>query len=283
MKSLPFGSLIGSLIDTQLLRKKDVPASMPVISAVGGGGKTSSLFGLASFMADSGASVAVTTTTHIRDPRFEAEKRRYDRLVIDPDLSLPEAKQDILHHAGITVLVSGEIPEGKRLSGIHPDRAAGLRHHFDMVLVEADGSRGLPVKAPATHEPVIPACTDLVLGLVGLDCLGKPMDENTVHRSGLFAAVTGCRPGEAIRPDHLAALARSGEGLFKGAPPGALRVLVLNKADLLIADSETSRTAETRLRVLFSRPDRGWDAAILCSHAQNTAELLSSFKYKEKI
>ena len=121
---------------------------------------------------------------------------------------------------------------------------------------------------------MIPACTDLVLGLVGLDCLGKPMDETTVHRSELFAAVTGCRPGETIRPDHIAALARSGEGLFKGTPHGALRVLVLNKADLLSTETEASRTAEARLRELFSHPDRGWDAAILCSHKSGSAELL---------
>ncbi len=87
------------------------------------------------------------------------------------------------------------------------------------------------------------------------------MDETTVHRSELFAAVTGCRPGETIRPDHI-------------TPHGALRVLVLNKADLLCTDSEASRTAEARLRELFSHPDRGWDAAILCSHKSGSAELL---------
>lgn len=263
-------TLFGALIDRLISLRAGPGVSVPVIAAVGGGGKTASLFSLASYYADSGYSVVLTTTTHIRDPRFEAEKRRYDRLII-------EAEQDILHHAGITVLVSGAIPEGKRLSGIHPDRVDSLRARFDKVLVEADGSRGLPVKAPAAHEPVIPACAGTVLGLIGLDCLGKPMDEHTVHRSEFFAAVTGCRPGETIRPDHLAALARSDAGLFKGTPDGALRILVFNKTDLLGRETESTQTVEIRLRELFSRRDRGWDAVILCSHAAHTAELLSSY------
>ncbi len=101
MQNNPFGVLMGTLIDTQLPRKKDARASVPVIAAVGGGGKTASLFNLASFMADSGASVVVTTTTHIRDPRFETVRRRYDRLVIDPDMALPESVLTAIHHAGI--------------------------------------------------------------------------------------------------------------------------------------------------------------------------------------
>lgn len=119
-------------------------------------------------------------------------------------------------------------PAGK-LAGVHPSRVDELRAAWPVVLVEADGSKGLPLKAPAPWEPVVPDRTDLVVGVVGLDALGWPMDERTVHRPELFAAVTGCPPGGPIGWDHLVALARHPEGLFKGAV--GRRAILLNKAD----------------------------------------------------
>ena len=100
---------------------------------------------------------------------------------------------------------------------------------WPLILVEADGSKRLPVKAPAAYEPVVPGRTDLVVGVVGLDALGWPMDERTVHRPERFAAVTGCAPGTPIAWDHVVALARHPDGLFKGAP--GRRVVLLNKVD----------------------------------------------------
>ena len=81
----------------------------------------------------------------------------------------------------------------------------------------------------------MPAGTDLVLGCVGLDCLGAPIAAGTVHRHELFARLVGAAPGEAITAAHLAALATAQDGLFKAAPPSARRIVVLNKADLLPA------------------------------------------------
>ena len=112
---------------------------------------------------------------------------------------------------------------------MHPSRIAALRKAWGLVLVEADGSKRLPVKAPAPWEPVVPEGTDLVVGVVGLDALGRPMDERTVHRPQLFAAVTGCAPGDPIAWGHLVALARHPEGLFKGVT--CRRVVLLNKVD----------------------------------------------------
>ncbi len=38
----------------------------------------------------------------------------------------------------------------------------------DLVLVEADGSRRLPVKVPGPNEPVVPKNSDMVLCVLGL-------------------------------------------------------------------------------------------------------------------
>ena len=47
----------------------------------------------------------------------------------------------------------------------------------EVVLIEADGAKHLPCKVPIEKEPVIiPECTD-VIAVVGMDALGKPLEE----------------------------------------------------------------------------------------------------------
>jgi probable selenium-dependent hydroxylase accessory protein YqeC len=108
-----------------------------------------------------------------------------------------------------------------------------LRERFaaQFVLVEADGAAGRPVKAPAGHEPVVPSSADLVVGVMGLDALGSPAEEEMVFRLEHFLNVTGLAPSEEIGPDSLKALAAHPEGLFKNTPAKARRMAFYNKAD----------------------------------------------------
>ena len=69
---------------------------------------------------------------------------------------------------------------------------------FDFILVEADGAKRKPIKAPADYEPVIPSSTTLVIGVIGLDALGKAIDEETIHRCELFCSLTGKKAGNTI-------------------------------------------------------------------------------------
>lgn len=220
-----------------------------VVAIVGGGGKTASLFALGAAVVERGGRALLATTTHIRDPRLEIG-RRFDRVIVDSRFAAPPPSSCdgvgglvsslCFPEAPSIAVLGGSLEEGSdgevsRLCAVDPAWPLLLAPSFDLVAVEADGSRSLPVKAPASHEPALPEGPRLVLGLVGLDCLGKPMDEATVHRPELFASVTGCGKGERIRPEHLLALARSNSGLFKGCANGVRRALVLNKADLLEA------------------------------------------------
>ena len=223
-----------------------------VAALVGAGGKTTAMFALARLVAGEGLSVAVTTTTRIYDPRDEVG-RPFDGVVIDPLLGQAGGPGPGLfpglpgrafpRRGGILVLASGRDDREGTLLGIDPSRCAGLAETFDLVLVEADGSRGLPVKAPAGHEPVLPGEADLVFGFIGLDCLGQPATAAVVHRLDRFLSVTGAEPGSPIMPAHLGCLARHPEGLFRSAPSAALRVAVLNKADCT-TDSLASRSRD---------------------------------------
>ena len=85
-----------------------------------------------------------------------------------------------------------------------------LEQLADYVLVEADGSRRLPLKAHAPHEPVIPKEAGCVLCVVGAHGFDRPIRE-AVHRPEQFCALTGARPDEPASP-ALAARALAAEG-----------------------------------------------------------------------
>lgn len=73
----------------------------------------------------------------------------------------------------------------------------------DYVLVEADGSRGLPMKAHLAHEPVIPACARQVIGVVGLSGLGRTIAE-AAHRPEEFSRLCGADFTDFITPEMAA-------------------------------------------------------------------------------
>ena len=214
--------------------------TVPLLALSGGGGKTTALFALASELADSGARVLVTTTTRIRDPR--AEGRRVDAFLEDPGLapgagtatrsrplSLPGPK---VRGGSVSVLCAGVA--GGKLVGVDPGAFPILAGsgRWDAILVEADGARMRPIKAPAPYEPVWPDGVTSALGLVGLDCLGRPLDDRIAQRPERLGPVAGLKSGADIRLEHVIRLALHPEGLFSGAPAGVRRILVLNKADL---------------------------------------------------
>ena len=66
-----------------------------------------------------------------------------------------------------------------------------LSEEFDIVLVEADGAKMLPMKAPYSYEPVIPRNAKLVIAVLGAKSIGKALSE-TCYNSD-FAAKILCK------------------------------------------------------------------------------------------
>ena len=71
------------------------------------------------------------------------------------------------------------------------------------MLVEADGSRQLPLKAHDAHEPGIPAVSRQVICVVGASAFGKPIQES-VHRLERFCALTGAAASDPVTPEQAA-------------------------------------------------------------------------------
>ncbi len=116
------------------------------------------------------------------------------------------------------------------------------------LLNEADGSRGRGFKAPAPHEPAIPAETTLVVPVVGADVLGRTLDAEHVHRPELVRRLSGAAPGARVTPELIARVLAHPEGGLKNVPPAARVVVLINKVDTLTDREPARETAERLLR-----------------------------------
>ncbi|MDZ7698883.1 MAG: selenium cofactor biosynthesis protein YqeC [Deltaproteobacteria bacterium] len=199
------------------------------IATVGSGGKTTFGFRLAEEMAGGGKRVVSTTTTKVR---YE-EGLRYPHLIQSPPgTDLIKATERALETSLSVFVARGRLDSGK-LFGVSPGEADRLFTDIgtDHVIVEADGAAGLPLKAPAPQEPVIPSTATMVIALIGLEALGQPLERQWVFRISTFERITGLRLGERITPAALMSVFQDPEGLYKGTPDTSKRVAFMNKCD----------------------------------------------------
>ena len=99
------------------------------------------------------------------------------------------------------------------------------------LLIECDGSRGRPIKAPAEHEPDIPnGLTDVVV-VVGLNGCNQPLVENIVHRPEIFSRLVKLKPGELVSEEHLINYLSNEQGGLKNLPNNTRKILIINQAD----------------------------------------------------
>ena len=156
-----------------------------VTALIGGGGKTTLMYTLAEELRRRGT-VVVTTSTHIQRPE------QYPVLTAADDAAVAAA---LAEHGA--VCVAGETAEGKLCApALSFETLAALA---DFVLVEADGSKRLPMKAHAPHEPVIPPNARRTVYVVGADGFGRPIRQ-VCHRPERYAALCGAAEDDVVTP-----------------------------------------------------------------------------------
>ena len=129
------------------------------------------------------------------------------------------------------------------MQGFTPEAIDALvqRPECDVILIEADGSRGMPLKAPDEHEPCIPKSSCCVIAVMGGHTLGAKVSTENVHRWSQFADITGLTPDATLQLSDLVALVRHPQGAFKNVPQGCRRVWFINRfsqCENAIAQSE---------------------------------------------
>ncbi len=209
------------------------------VAFVGAGGKTRAMFQLARQL---GGSVVVTTTTHLGSWQISQADQHVTA----------ETTQDLqdLKPEGVTV-ITGRIGDENRVDGINPAVLSWLRARCRYLsiplLVEADGARQKPLKAPAAHEPAIPEGTDIAVVTAGLSALGRPLASDSVHRPEIFANLSGLRLGESLTAEAIIRVLLDPQGGLKGIPVGARRVALLTQADSAERQSQAGQMAHSLL------------------------------------
>jgi len=184
------------------------------IAMVGAGGKTTLLHALGHQL---GGRVLLTTTTKMgsdQDGGFPVV------LAGDGDPDWPAA--------GTTVV--WRRVEGSKAFGVTLGQCNRWARLADYVVIEADGSRQHPFKAPAAHEPVVPSTVTVMISVIGADALGRVIADQC-HRPLRVAALAGCQPYQRLSPSGAAKVLLHPRGARRECPVGARFVVAITKVD----------------------------------------------------
>ena len=165
-----------------------------IISVVGSGGKTTLIKKLAARYRSEGKTVLITTTTH---------------MLIEKDTLLTDDAGVIIQALKETSCVMAGIPDGKKFKALSSETFDAVCACADVVLVEADGSKCLPLKYPNATEPVIPEHTDEIIVVCGLNAIGQKA-KDVCHRLELVKNCLDIGDDTVITPEHIQKLTADG-------------------------------------------------------------------------
>ena len=206
-----------------------------VLSFVGAGGKSSLIEAMAVWETRQGKKVLVTTTTHIFQP--EPEKLAWT----------PRDLERIWGAGEWAVVGDVEMKQTQKLKIPDYDWMRQAMALADLVLIEADGSKRLPCKVPAAHEPVILPETEVVIAVLGLSALGRSLKE-CCFRLEEAEKLLETDEDHLLSCEDMAKILASEEGLRKDVG-GRKYVAVLNQCD-----DDTRREGGERIGEML----RGW-------------------------
>lgn len=215
-----------------------------IVCAVGAGGKKSLLYAIA---AESRGRIGLSATVHTAG----FPKKLEAHTIIEPQ-QLLENRVPAEAGAGITAFACPSNKPG-RLAGLDPAVLAKInaQARFDLCLVKADGARRRGMKAPRPDEPVVVPGCHRVMAVVSANVIGKPLDEQYVHRPELLGPLIGAGAGEIITTEHLYRLITSPTGSLQGRGQAGLTV-VINQVD---NDASLLQLTPVAIRALDSTPE----------------------------
>jgi len=199
---------------TELVERLDLGPKEHV-ALVGGGGKSTLLHALGRQLP---GRVVLTTTT---------------KMGSDQDGGFPVVLATKFDPAQSTpgTFVVWERIAGQKALGVSPiqcDQWMSASNAVDYVVIEADGARRRPFKAPAPFEPVVPATTTLVISVIGADALNRVIADQC-HRPLRVAALAACQPYQRLTPSRAAAALLHPNSARRAVPADARLAIAITK------------------------------------------------------
>jgi probable selenium-dependent hydroxylase accessory protein YqeC len=186
------------------------------VALVGGGGKTTLLHALGRSL--TGTRVLTSTT------KMAARQHATLPVWLGPT-----------DHEISTAVLNGPLmvwaaTRADKAVGVSPERCDQLFQLVDHVIVEADGSRQMPFKAPNPFEPVVPRSTTMLVSVIGARALGKVIAD-ACHRPLRVAALADCSPYQRLTPAAAARVLAHPDGLRRALVPGARFAIAITQLD----------------------------------------------------
>ncbi len=182
-----------------------------ITAIVGAGGKSTVLQKLAEYSKLQGTPTMITTTTEM----YAKQMEKWNPYI-------GEDFNEAIRHCEKRILEQGQ---ASWISGMDREKAIGLLPEYIddihrvyphwQILVEADGAREKWLKAPKEREPVIPWFTNMTIGVINLQVLGKPISATHIHNVDLLESLLERPEGAIITSSMLAKLVTHSRGLFQ--------------------------------------------------------------------
>ena len=168
-----------------------------VMAVVGSGGKTTLIHKLAKQYAEKGRKVFVTTSTHMY-------KEQSTLLSDNAGEIIAVLERDGYVMAGVT-----EPKDERKIKALSKETYEKVCRHADVVLIEADGSKNMPIKFPNSTEPVIYDNVDEIIIVCGLQATGKTLKE-TAFRLDKVTECLGVSADTIVTAQHIQTLVTEG-------------------------------------------------------------------------
>ncbi|KAL0236373.1 hypothetical protein GEMRC1_002955 [Eukaryota sp. GEM-RC1] len=198
-----------------------------IVSIVGSGGKTSLMFSLARFLHNRSIPVYLSTTTKLAPPTINSFNtigcsNTGNLLSCMSTLTTP-----LLFFSHLVQKNGGLRLVGHDYTVIHT-----LKPPNGVLLLEADGSRGKPLKCPNLTDPCISPSSNVVIFVIGAEVINSKLGEDLVFRSLMFASILDIAPESVLTPELLVDYIIHPRGGKKDVPLGCNFTVVINKIDL---------------------------------------------------
>ena len=186
-----------------------------VVAITGAGGKTTLLKKFSTYLKKQGLSVLITTTTKIQNPLFYDYEADY---VFKDELGV--LTHEVKKGEKVFYAESSKYDIKKAVSP-RLELLSVLKDRYDVILYEADGSRGLPLKIHSERDPVIVEGTTAVIAIMGLGAIGNKA----------YSVVFGDDSEKSVDSRYLESYLKNPDGLLKGMSTGTENIIVVNQAD----------------------------------------------------
>jgi len=202
-----------------------------VVNFVGGGGKTTLILRLLEEYSASVAAIYTTTTRmHPPDPQGGMIVLSCDNMacLLEVLNRLGRRGDERLHKLVVTALAGR--PDLRQ--GVAPEFGSAIdRECFPLVLNEADGARSMSLKMPREGEPVLMSASNVLVPVIGIDCLDRPLGPETLFRWETAAREYAFEAGRILTPELAAAILLHPRGVCKDWRPGMRIIPYINKVD----------------------------------------------------